>query len=107
MENNRSHSHTGIYTGFNERLLGIHRVSHRGRCHNPLWVGMAVLGALVPRRHDLSTLGGFVLKLRDDLQKLVDEFPKPASDITGVRNDDMIRKIERLDTPASLRASAL
>lgn len=30
MESNRSHSRTGIYTGFNERLLGIHRVSHRG-----------------------------------------------------------------------------
>jgi hypothetical protein len=57
--------------------------------------------------HDLSTLGGFALKLRDDLEEFVDRFPKPEIDITGVRNDDMLRKVERLDTPASLRASAL
>ena len=66
-----------------------------------------VLVIVWPRRHDTSTLGGFALKLSDDLKRFAARYPKPRDTIVGVGNDEMIRKIQRLRGPDSLRAAAL
>ena len=57
--------------------------------------------------YDLSTLGGFALKLRDDLKQFVERYPKPEDTIVGRGNDEMIRKIERRSGPQALREAAL
>ena len=57
--------------------------------------------------YDISTLGGFALKLRDDLNGFAELYPKPKDRLVGVGPDEMIRKIERLRGPDSLRAAAL
>jgi hypothetical protein len=66
-----------------------------------------VLVIVWPRHHDTSTLGGFALKLSDDLKRFAERYPKPKDTIVGVGNDEMIRKIQRLRGPDNLRAAAL
>jgi hypothetical protein len=66
-----------------------------------------VLVIIWPRHYDTSTLGGFALKLRDDLKQFVERYPKPKDTIVGMGNDEMIRKIDRLHGPENLRAAAL
>ena len=59
------------------------------------------------RGYDLSTLRGYALKLREDLQNFVERYPKPKDRIVGYGDDEMIKKIERLHGAESLRAAAL